>query len=163
MHAWAALCIVFDDGPQLEGYCRPPYETRWRMITMESDYHLVSHLSLRPLPLPPPSLLPLASLPFSTRGQVSPRLRCQGCQSPTHSECEATVAKETVIRLLGTWSCAHNSHFVAWKHTHARTQIAREQNRLCSLNKFARKPTCIMFVYCTNKQICLSGRKKSQQ
>lgn len=94
-----------------------PYETCWRMITMENDYHLVSRLSLHvPLPLPPPlfyfSLL-LSPLPFSTRGQVSLRLRCQGCQSPTQWVRGNCCQGNRAIRLLGTWSCAHNSHFVA--------------------------------------------------
>lgn len=58
----------------------------WNML--EDDYNgewlslSLSSVSASP-PTPSPSLLFLASLPFSTRGQVSPRLRCQGCQSPT--------------------------------------------------------------------------------
>lgn len=91
-----------------------PYETCWRMITMGNDYHLVSPLSLRA-----PSLFflcsspLLSSLPFSTRGQVSLRLRCQGCQSPTQWVRGNCCQGNRAIWLLGTWSCAHNSHFVA--------------------------------------------------
>lgn len=102
-----------------------PYETCWRMITMESDYHLVSHLSLRPLPLPPP-LFCFSPLSHSAREVKCHPVSVVKAANHPHSECKATVAKETVIRLLGTWSCAHNSHFVAWKHTHARTQIAHK-------------------------------------
>lgn len=99
-----------------------PYETCWRMITMESDYHLVSHLSLCPLPLPPP-LFCFSLLSHSAREVKCHPVSVVKAANHPHSECKATVAKETVIRLLGTWSCAHNSHFVAWKHTymHART------------------------------------------
>lgn len=94
-----------------------PYETCWRMITMESDYHLVSHLSPRPLPLPPP-LFCFSLLSHSAREVKCHPVSVVKAANHPHSECKATVAKETVIRLLGTWSCAHNSHFVAWKHTH---------------------------------------------
>lgn len=94
-----------------------PYETCWRMITMESDYHLVSHLSLCPLPLPPP-LFCFSLLSHSAREVKCHPVSVVKAANHPHSECKATVAKETVIRLLGTWSCAHNSHFVAWKHTY---------------------------------------------
>lgn len=87
------------------------------MITMESDYHLVSHLSLRPLPLPPPLFCSLLLSHSAREVKCHPVSVVKAANHP-HSECKATVAKETVIRLLGTWSCAHNSHFVAWKHTH---------------------------------------------
>lgn len=87
---------------------------------MESDYHLVSHLSARPLPLPPP-LFCFLLLSHSAREVKCHSVSVVKAANHPHSECKATVAKETVIRLLGTWSCAHNSHFVAWKHTQTHT------------------------------------------
>lgn len=101
---------------------------------MESDYHLVSHLSPRPLPLPPP-LFCFSLLSHSAREVKCHPVSVVKAANHPHSECKATVAKETVIRLLGTWSCAHNSHFVAWKHTCTHTNCSRK--RLCSINKFA--------------------------
>lgn len=116
-----------------------PYETCWRMITMESDYHLVSHLSARPLPLPPP-LFCFLLLSHSAREVKCHPVSVVKAANHPHSECKATVAKETVIRLLGTWSCAHNSHFVAWKHTqthtHSYTNAHKNHKQLCSINKF---------------------------
>lgn len=80
MHACAALYLMTD--PSWKGTA----DALWNML--EDDYNgewlslSLSSVSASP-PTPSPSLLFLASLPFSTRGQVSPRLRCQGCQSPT--------------------------------------------------------------------------------
>lgn len=79
-----ALCLMMD--PSWRGIAI----ALWNML--EDDYNRewlslsLSSVCARPLPLPPPlfyfSLL-LSLLPFSTRGQVSLLLRCQGCQSPT--------------------------------------------------------------------------------
>lgn len=93
-----------------------PYETCWRMITMENDYHLVSSLSLHV----PSHCLPLSSISrfFFLLSHSAREVKCHSVSvvkaaNHPHSECKATVAKETAIWLLGTWSCAHNSHFVA--------------------------------------------------
>lgn len=127
---------------------------------MESDYHLVSHLSLRPLPLPPP-LFCFSLLSHSAREVKCHPVSVVKAANHPHSECKATVAKETVIRLLGTWSCAHNSHFVAWKHTHARTQIAHEN--VSAQSTSSHKSTQITFINRTNiQEICLCSSKKPQ-
>lgn len=85
---------------------------------MENDYHLVSPLSL---PVPSHSL-PLSALFLAPSLRLSHSAHEVKCHSVSvvkaanhpHSESKATVAKETEqFLLLGTWSCAHNSHFVA--------------------------------------------------
>lgn len=84
---------------------------------MENDYHLVSPLSL---PVPSHSL-PLSSISRRSflRSHSAREVKCHSVSvvkaaNHPHSECKATVARETErFGLLGTWSCAHNSHFVA--------------------------------------------------
>lgn len=60
-----------------------PYETCWRMITMENDYHSASPA---PSPIsPPPSLAPSFASPIQhVRSSVTLSPCCQGCQS-THT------------------------------------------------------------------------------
>ena len=82
---------------------------------MENDYHLVSPLSLPVHSLPLPSI----SLFFFLLSHSAREVKCHSVSvvkaaNHPHRECEATVARETErFWLLGTWSCAHNSHFVA--------------------------------------------------
>lgn len=75
-----------------------PYETCWRMITMENDYHLVSHLSLHV----PSHSLPLSSISrsFFLLFHSAREVKCHSVSvvkaaNHPHSECKATVAKET--------------------------------------------------------------------
>lgn len=125
-------------GLMMDPSWRGTADALWNML--EDDYNgewlslSLSSVCTSP-PTPSPSLLFLAPFPFSTRGQVSPRLRCQGCQSPTQWV-QGNCCQETVIRLLGTWSCAHNSHFVAWKHTRAQNHINSFATSTTSSHKF---------------------------
>lgn len=110
-----ALCLMMDPS------CRGIDDALWNML--EDDYNgewlsvSLSSVSACPLPLLAPLFyfLPflLSLLLFSTWGQVSLCLRCQGCQSPTQWVRGNCCQGNRAIRLLGTWSCAHNSHFVA--------------------------------------------------
>lgn len=86
-------------------------------------------------PLPPP-LSSSVSRSFFRLSHSAREVKCHSVSLLSrlpinpHSESRATVVRETErFWLLGTWSCAHNSHFVAWKqHTRAgiSTHIATE-------------------------------------
>lgn len=118
------LCLMMD--PSWRGTA----DALWNML--EDDYNgewlslSLSSVCTSPLPLPPP-LFCFLLLSHSAREVKCHPVSVVKAANHPHSECKATVAKETVIRLLGTWSCAHNSHFVAWKracrHTSAHNHI----------------------------------------
>ena len=67
---------------------------------MENDYHLVSRLSLHVPLQPPPSLSLLFLSPSFSSPHSAREVKCHSVSvvkaaNHPHSECEATVAKET--------------------------------------------------------------------
>lgn len=118
MHALlCVLCLMMDPSwrctaDALWNMLEDDYNGEWLSLSLSSVY--------APLPLPPPRYVSRSSPIQHARSSVTPSPLSRLPITHTVSEREM-VARETVISLLGTWSCAHNSHFVAWKHSHTQT------------------------------------------
>ena len=128
-------------GPQLEVLMMPWEKQAGGRLYNEELLSVSLHLSF--------SLGLSLSLSLSiqhARSSVIPSLRCQGCQSPTRRVLGNRFLGNRGIRLLGTWSCAHNSHFVACVRAHAQIRIHTHRythntrwgkTKPCNINKFA--------------------------
>lgn len=153
MRACTALCIAFDDGPQLERCCCHLMKhaggwLQWRVIIT---------LSLICLRIPSHSL-PLSSVSCSSpiqhaRSSVTPSLLSR--LPITHTVSARQLLPRKLIRLLGTWSCAHNSHFVAWKHAH--THSYRVLTKTALLNQQVQMNSYKSYTLLINKRFAYAA------